>query len=159
MENKHDSSPPPPPYDLPPTANSVGLPSSSESACALSERTGCLPAYQSRPIRQYHPYSRSLSMPTAPAPAAPAAPAPAAPAAPAPSTVASSASNHPSMVSSGPIPIFDPENEHHRRILRLRSVIPDFIRAVRLAVAKSHQMRQAQAQIDDSDQVATDSPE
>ncbi|KAG5341612.1 hypothetical protein C0989_008887 [Termitomyces sp. Mn162] len=45
--------------------------------------------------------------------------------------------------SSSSIFVFDPENEHHRRVLRLRSVLPEFILAINRGLENLRRMQEA----------------
>ncbi|KAH0590456.1 hypothetical protein H2248_000605 [Termitomyces sp. 'cryptogamus'] len=127
MEPNRDSPPPPYPGDEthPSTTNSVDL-RLGESAGTSS---GCLPSYQSRSIRRHHPYLRPPSRPQ-------------------------SSSSSPATDSANPSPpfifVFDPENEHHRRILRLRAVLPDFILGIKRGLEKTRRMQEEQKDNDDS---------
>ncbi|KAG6911784.1 hypothetical protein DXG01_000030 [Tephrocybe rancida] len=160
MDYARDSSPPPPypgPNPLFPSTMSNGfcLPPSFETVQAQSEfeDTGCLPAYQGRPIRRYHPYLRRrdprpqidesryhntiydeesimLELPpsitTAPALTAPltVAVVPAGPT----TTTANHVLNSPAVNQDR-----DVEDEQRRRIVRLRYIIPQFIFAIKRA--------------------------
>ncbi|KAG6810581.1 hypothetical protein H0H92_011233 [Tricholoma furcatifolium] len=143
MDLQHDT--PPPPYSAidpicSPITSSPGFPLPSfESATALSDAdTGCLPAYQGRPTRRYHPYIRrrhlridNSSKYYAPVPIA----LDDTPASPSSALIGSICG-----VDAGavvPRIVFDPNDEHHRRILRLRYVIPQFIHTIRCALART----------------------
>ncbi|KNZ71487.1 hypothetical protein J132_09814 [Termitomyces sp. J132] len=146
MEPNRDSPPPPYPGDEthPSTTNSVDL-RLGESAGTSS---GCLPSYQSRSIRRHHPYLRPPSRMFL------SFRAPHSRSEQRASSGPQSSSSSPATDSANPSPpfifVFDPENEHHRRILRLRAVLPDFILGIKRGLEKTRRMQEEQKDNDDS---------
>ncbi|KAG6866790.1 hypothetical protein C0991_008726 [Blastosporella zonata] len=172
MEPLHPNTPPPPyPGPNPLYTSAFAIPSfDSVEGLSEFEATGCLPTYQGRPIRRYHPYLRPRPAsrrndesrfyntifdeefvllefpPTPPSALVPVALAPptatAAPIAPIAAAIATV--NHADDATTAD-QVRALEEEHRRRVLWLWYVIFAFILAVSRALARDSQDAAAQA--------------